>query len=84
VRYRDPGTGIPYANSAAFKVLRKVRRGVASGKGGVWSEFLQAWVGEPRPAKGVPEEVWLGKKKAMPIEGTPGDTDDKDTTVTAS
>lgn len=68
VRYRDPGTGIPYANSAAFKVLKKVRKGVASGKGGVWSEFLQAWVGEPRPAKGVPEEVWLGKRKAIPAQ----------------
>jgi vacuolar protein sorting-associated protein 72 len=67
-RYRDPGTGIPYGSSAAFKSLRRIRKGNITGKGGVWSDFLQAWVGESRPAKGVPEEVWFGKPEAEVAE----------------
>jgi vacuolar protein sorting-associated protein 72 len=55
-RYRDPVTGLPYANAPAFRMLRAV----AMDGHGVWSGLLQAWVGEDRRAKGVPSEVWEG------------------------
>ena len=55
-RYRDPVTGLPYANAPAFRMLRAV----AMEGHGVWSGLLQAWVGEDRRAKGVPSEGWDG------------------------
>jgi vacuolar protein sorting-associated protein 72 len=56
-RYRDPLTGMPYANASAFKMLRAV----AKGERGVWSGLIQAWVGESKAARGVPIDVWEGK-----------------------
>lgn len=60
-KYRDPKTGLPYANAGAFKMARAVvGDGLGRGDKGVWSGLLQAWVGESKPAKGVPDGVWEG------------------------
>lgn len=56
-RYRDPATGLPYASAAAYKSVKKVLNGQ-----GAWSSIFQCWVGEVRPAKGVPTSVWNGTK----------------------
>jgi len=51
-RYRDPGTGVPYANLRAFRILREVLSHEY-----VWSEHLGMYVGHEKEtgAKGVPE-----------------------------
>jgi len=61
-RYRDPQTGLPYANTSAFKMLRSV----ATGERGIWSGLLHAWIGDSRPAHGVPMDVWQGKVELKP------------------
>lgn len=49
-RYRDPLTGLPYLDSYALKVIRRL----ADGKF-VWSERFEVWLGERvKPARGVP------------------------------
>jgi len=61
-RYRDPVTGLAYADGYALRVIRRlVRQGAKGddGKGGgggyVWSATLGCWVGEKgRAAVGVP------------------------------
>ncbi|KAK8212224.1 YL1 nuclear protein-domain-containing protein [Phyllosticta capitalensis] len=71
-KYRDPLTGLPYADKFAFRSIRRfvagmVGRGV---EGRVrWSNLLGAFVG-PRgeggrvvAAKGVPDRFWGGRKK---------------------
>jgi vacuolar protein sorting-associated protein 72 len=50
-RYRDPSTGIPYANSFAFKKLQELKKHQYT-----WSSMLDCFVGKPRVvARGVPE-----------------------------
>ena len=51
-RYRDPVTGLPYADGYALKMIRRLADG-----GFVWSAMLGAYVGlvGQKPAKGVPE-----------------------------
>ncbi|KAM0256182.1 hypothetical protein ACHAQJ_005161 [Trichoderma viride] len=49
-RYRDPKTGLPYHNVAAYRELQRLGRGELS-----WSGILNAWVGsEKTAARGVP------------------------------
>jgi len=50
-RYRDPLTGVQYANAAAFKKLRELTR-----QGYVWSTMVGCFVGKVGAcARGVPE-----------------------------
>ncbi|KAK7538677.1 YL1 nuclear protein-domain-containing protein [Phyllosticta citribraziliensis] len=80
-KYRDPLTGLPYADKFAFRSIRRfvagmVGRGV---EGRVrWSNLLGAFVG-PRgeggrvvAAKGVPERFWDGRKKESEGVGEEG------------
>ncbi|KAF3076737.1 hypothetical protein CFAM422_001024 [Trichoderma lentiforme] len=49
-RYRDPDTGLPYHNVAAYRELQRIKRGELS-----WSAILNAWVGSEKvAARGVP------------------------------
>ncbi|KAK4085624.1 transcriptional regulator family: YL1 nuclear protein [Trichoderma aggressivum f. europaeum] len=49
-RYRDPETGLPYHNVAAYQELQRIKRGELS-----WSAILNAWVGSEKvAARGVP------------------------------
>ncbi|KAL6695155.1 YL1 nuclear domain-containing protein [Trichoderma pleuroticola] len=49
-RYRDPETGLPYHNVAAYRELQRIKRGELS-----WSAILNAWVGSEKvAARGVP------------------------------
>ncbi|KAL7789812.1 YL1 nuclear domain-containing protein [Trichoderma ceciliae] len=49
-RYRDPETGLPYHNVAAYRELQRLNRGELG-----WSGILNAWVGsEKMAARGVP------------------------------
>ncbi|KAK1236781.1 hypothetical protein MKX07_002048 [Trichoderma sp. CBMAI-0711] len=49
-RYRDPKTGLPYHNVAAYRELQRLQRGELS-----WSRILNAWVGSQKvAADGVP------------------------------
>lgn len=59
-RYRDPKTGLPYYNAAAYRELQRVARGEYR-----WSEPLAAYVGDPtaRAAKGVPARFLDPKAK---------------------
>jgi vacuolar protein sorting-associated protein 72 len=52
VRYRDPGTGIAYANALAYKKLQDLLEHKY-----VWSSMLGCYVGreDSMPARGVPE-----------------------------
>jgi len=72
-RYRDPATGLPYASAAAYKSVKKVLSGQ-----GAWSSVLQCWVGEVKPAKGVPKSVWYGTK---PVEKEVDKNKDKEKDV---
>ncbi|KAL9595468.1 MAG: hypothetical protein Q9219_006428 [cf. Caloplaca sp. 3 TL-2023] len=51
-RYRDPATGLPYADSYAYKEIRKLANG-----GSRWSSLLGCYVGPTTSsgARGVPE-----------------------------
>ena len=54
-KYKDPKTGLPYAELQTYKMIQRLLAGGCS-----WSGFLGAWVGPTygmigRPAKGVPE-----------------------------
>lgn len=49
--FRDPLTGMPYADVQAYNELRKILRGDIR-----WSSLLGAYVGTAgSPARGVPE-----------------------------
>ena len=57
-QYRDPQTGLPYANSYAYAELQKLRNG-----GSRWSTLLGCYVGPmTTPAGGVPDE-FRGKRE---------------------
>ncbi|BFZ60469.1 hypothetical protein YB2330_001505 [Saitoella coloradoensis] len=49
-RYVDPGTGVPYRDVAAYRVLQAVKEG----RGG-WCKGIGAFTGGGRVAEGVPE-----------------------------
>ena len=50
-KYRDPGTGLPYADSYAYKEIQRLRKG-----GSIWSNLLGCYVGpNNNAARGVPE-----------------------------
>lgn len=50
-RFRDPQTGIPYANIWAYKQIQRIRSGQVR-----WSSLLEAYVGPgDEAAKGVPD-----------------------------
>lgn len=56
-RYRDPLTGLPYANREAFAAIRRAVKGEC-----VWSGILGAWVGKVGDgARGVPKGFWGGE-----------------------
>ncbi|OJD34495.1 signal transducer [Diplodia corticola] len=72
-RYRDPLTGLPYADAFAFRSIRRFVSGLGGGLGTArWSNLLGCFVG-PRTegrfavAKGVPER-FTGKKKEVEPE----------------
>ncbi|OMP82835.1 Vacuolar protein sorting-associated protein 72-like protein [Diplodia seriata] len=74
-RYRDPLTGLPYADAFAFRSIRRFVGGLGGGMGTArWSNLLGCFVG-PRTegrfavAKGVPER-FTGKKKEVEPEKT--------------
>lgn len=75
-RYRDPLTGLPYADAFAFRSIRRFVSGLGGGMGTArWSNLLGCFVGPKSEgrfavAKGVPER-FLGKKK----EVEPGQSD---------
>ena len=51
-RYRDPKTGLPYANSYAYKEIQKLRRAESR-----WSSLLGCYVGPiASAASGVPDQ----------------------------
>ncbi|KAI4117865.1 MAG: hypothetical protein LQ345_001983 [Seirophora villosa] len=53
-RYRDPKTGLPYADSYAYKEIQKLAHG-----GSRWSSLLGCYVGPTSSgARGVPECFW--------------------------
>lgn len=66
-RYRDPSTGIPYANSLAFKKLLELKKHHYT-----WSSMLDCFVGKVGVvARGVPES-FLGDGVSMQdIQGQP-------------
>ncbi|KAJ5138959.1 uncharacterized protein N7515_003807 [Penicillium bovifimosum] len=49
-RYRDPETGLPYANSYAYGQIRRMLS-----EGYIWSSMLGCFVGPAEAARGVPE-----------------------------
>ncbi|KAI9746773.1 MAG: hypothetical protein M4579_007599, partial [Chaenotheca gracillima] len=50
-RFRDPSTGLPYANARAYAEIQSLKRG-----GAVWSSLLGCYVGSSTiVARGVPE-----------------------------
>ncbi len=50
-RYRDPVTGLPFYNAAAYKQIRKLQHGDYK-----WSSLIGAWMGNGGvAAKGVPQ-----------------------------
>lgn len=62
-RYRDPGTGLPYANFHAYREIQRLRRGDYK-----WSALLGAWVGScTSAARGVPER-FLNADKAREMK----------------
>ncbi|KAL1875549.1 hypothetical protein Plec18167_005485 [Paecilomyces lecythidis] len=71
-RYKDPETGLPYANAYAY---REIRRAVAQKH--VWSTMLGCYVGPLGvAARGVPERFLdptkpREKPKSAPSDGTP-------------
>lgn len=53
-RVRDPKTGLPYANSYAYKEIQKLVNG-----GSRWSNLLGCYVGPAAiAARGVPEQFY--------------------------
>jgi vacuolar protein sorting-associated protein 72 len=55
-RFRDPKTGLAYANSYAYKEILRLRNG-----GSRWSNLLDCYVGPVNsPARGVPDTFWKG------------------------
>ena len=53
-RFRDPKTGLAYANSYAYKEIQRLWEG-----GSRWSNLLGCYVGPTNsPAAGVPERFW--------------------------
>lgn len=63
-KFRDPKTGLAYADMHQYKAIQRVVAG-----GGAWSGILGAWVGPSyglmgRPARGVPEG-FAGPKKEI-------------------
>lgn len=68
-KYRDPNTGLPYADLSTGRMLRRLLGG-----GCLWSGFLSAWVGPSygmvgRAARGVPDGFG-GAPKDVKVEGT--------------
>lgn len=76
-RYRDPLTGLPYADAFAFRSIRRFVGGLGGGVGTArWSNLLGCFVGPKAEgrfavAKGVPER-FLGKKKQTEPEQVDG------------
>ena len=53
-KFRDPRTGLAYANSYAYKEIQRLRGG-----GSRWSDLLDCYVGPVQSvARGVPERFW--------------------------
>lgn len=53
-KFRDPKTGLAYANSYAYKEVQRLRTG-----GSRWSNLLDCYVGPVQSvARGVPERFW--------------------------
>lgn len=63
-RYRDPTTGLPYANLEAYRSIQKLVKG-----GCTWSSLLEAWVGVPDRV-GLGAEVWRAREGG--VEGGAG------------
>ncbi|CZT25158.1 uncharacterized protein RCC_10887 [Ramularia collo-cygni] len=68
-KYRDPKTGLPYADLSTGRMLRRLLDG-----GCLWSGFLGAWVGPSygkvgRAARGVPDG-FSGAPKDIKTEGS--------------
>ncbi|KAL8944615.1 MAG: hypothetical protein Q9216_000312 [Gyalolechia sp. 2 TL-2023] len=56
-RYRDPRTGLPYADSYAYKEIQKLVNG-----GSRWSSLLGCYAGPTSSgARGVPERFWTNR-----------------------
>ncbi|KAJ5344906.1 hypothetical protein N7452_002910 [Penicillium brevicompactum] len=58
-RYRDPETGLPYANSYAYGQIRRLIT-----EGYIWSAMLGCFVGPAEAARGVPERFSFASKHA--------------------
>ncbi|CAG8055126.1 unnamed protein product [Penicillium olsonii] len=56
-RYRDPETGLPYANSYAYGQIRRLIT-----DGYIWSAMLGCFVGPAEAARGVPERFSFASK----------------------
>ncbi|CAG8383558.1 unnamed protein product [Penicillium salamii] len=56
-RYRDPDTGLPYANSYAYGQIRRLIT-----EGYIWSAMLGCFVGPAEAARGVPERFSFASK----------------------
>jgi len=53
-KFRDPKTGLAYANSYAYKEIQRLRNGNSR-----WSNLLDCYVGPANsPARGVPDTFW--------------------------
>ncbi|KAL8874650.1 MAG: hypothetical protein Q9174_000055 [Haloplaca sp. 1 TL-2023] len=53
-RYKDPKTGLPYADSYAYKEIQKLANGASR-----WSSLLGCYVGPTSSvARGVPDRFW--------------------------
>ncbi|KAF6224901.1 hypothetical protein HO133_010095 [Letharia lupina] len=53
-KFRDPKTGLAYANSYAYKEIQRLRTGASR-----WSNLLDCYVGPVQSvARGVPERFW--------------------------
>jgi vacuolar protein sorting-associated protein 72 len=59
-RYRDPGTGLPYANSYAYGQIRRMLT-----EGYIWSAMLGCFVGPAEAARGVPERFSYASKQGL-------------------
>jgi vacuolar protein sorting-associated protein 72 len=64
-KFKDPRTGLPYADLPTYKMIKRMLAG-----GCAWSGVLGAWVGPRygemgRPAKGVPEG--FGEARPRPV-----------------
>lgn len=82
-RYRDPKSGLAYANLNAYKTIQRLsdwrddRKHVFKKGRPVWSELLGAWVGldvrdEGGAARGVPEEFITGEKPPVVLQAADG------------